>query len=191
MFTSLRKASMLDIFANVGAVITGLGAAWIVWLGHQLARRQRADAWLENLNELHGLFWEDSDFVQVREWLISDSAYKDLQAALEVRFLRPEQMDRAEYRCIEVLDKFLNFLIRVRVVDSQLEEERDLWSELSFSFWMESVTTHRRWHLLVYIDHFFGGTQLGSLLSMPVTPETSAELAEVRARLLPAAPNSQ
>ena len=59
---------MLEMVADFGAVLTGLGAGWIVWLGHQLARRQRADAWLENLNQLHGQFWEDPDFAEVREW---------------------------------------------------------------------------------------------------------------------------
>jgi hypothetical protein len=177
---------MLDIVANVGAVITGLGAAWIVWLGHQLAHRQRSDAWLENLNQLHGLFWEDADFALVREWLISDQSYESLHEALEVRFLHPEQMNRAEYRCIEVLDKFLNFLIRVRLVDAQLEADQDLWSELSFSFWMEAITLHSRWNLVVYVDRFFGGTQLKQLINLPTAVAARAALAETRSRLLPA-----
>ncbi len=176
---------MLDIVANFGAVLTGLGAGWIVWLGHQLARRQRADAWLENLNHLHGQFWEDPDFAEVREWLASDAAYVALRESIEVRFLRPAHLSRDDYRRIDLLDKFFNFLIRVRLVDSQLDADRDLWGEMSFSFWLEVIGKHDRWHLWVYCKHFFGETRIGRLLSTPEERAASEALLNIRNRLLP------
>jgi hypothetical protein len=177
---------MLEMIANVGAVLTGLGAGWIVWLGHQLARRQRTDAWLANLNQLHGQFWEDSDLAEVREWLASDAAYSALRDSIEIRFLKPGEMSSADYRYIELLDKFFNFLIRVRVVDSELDADRDLWSELSFSFWLDAVTDRSRWHLFVYFEHSFANTRLGSLVALPTDPAGSEALSRVRERLLSA-----
>ena len=120
----------ISIIADFGAVITGLLAAWVVWLGHRLTNRQRADAWLDHLNTLHRLFWEDADFVEVREFIALDSQYELLSISLETRFLQPKQMSRDDYQKIELLDKFFNFLIRVRLVDSQLDAKRDLWEEL-------------------------------------------------------------
>jgi hypothetical protein len=176
---------MLEMIADYGAVLTGLGAGWIVWLGHQLAHRQRTDSWLENLNRLHREFWEDSDLAEVREWLASDALYAELRGSIEMRYLNPGEMSRADYRRIELLDKFFNILIRVRVVDSQLEAERDLWSELSFSFWLEAVRDHHRWHLLVYFERSFANTRLGPLLQNPTAPAELEELGAVRTLLTP------
>ena len=176
---------MLETIANFGAVLTGLGAGWIVWLGLQLARRQRTDAWLDNLNQLHGQFWEDSDLAEVREWVASDAAYAALRDSIEVRFLKPDEMSRDDYRRIELLDKFFNFLIRVRVVDSQLDADRDLWSELSFSFWLDAVTDRGRWHLLVYFERAFGNTRLGSIVGNPTDSAGTEAFSKVRQRLLP------
>ena len=176
---------MLEVIADFGAFLTGLGAGWIVWLGHQLARRQRADAWLENLNHLHGLFWEDPDFAEVREWLASDAAYPALCESIEVRFLQPAQMSHEDYRRIELLDKFINFLIRVRVVDSQLDANVDLWGELSFSFWLEILGELGRWHVWVYFQHAFGETRIGPLLTEPSERVATEALLGVKNRLVP------
>jgi hypothetical protein len=178
---------MLEVIADVGAVLTGLGAGWIVWLGHQLARRQRTDAWLQNLNQLHGEFWDDPDLAEVREWLASGPAYEALRQSIEVRFLRPEEMSPADYHRIELLDKFFNFLIRVRLVDSELGAELDLWSELSFSFWLKAITDRSRWHLLVYFEHTFANTRLGPLLTAPDEGPDAEAVRDTRRQLLASA----
>jgi hypothetical protein len=175
---------MVEVTADLGAVLTGLGAGWIVWLGHQLARRQRTDVWLTNLNQLHGQFWDDSDLAEVREWLVSDAAYATLRDSIEIRFLNPHEMSSADYHRIELLDKFFNFLIRVLVVDSQLGVDRDLWSELSFSFWLDALTVRSRWHLLVYFERSFASTRLNSYVAFPTDSTESDALSKVREHLL-------
>ena len=179
---------MIEVTADIGAILTGLGAGWIVWLGYQLARRQRTDTWLANLNELHGEFWENSDLAEVREWLASDAAYSALRDSIEARFLNPDEMSSSDYRRIELLDKFFNFLLRVLVVDSQLDADRDLWSELSFSFWLDALTIRSRWHLLVYFEQGYANTRLGSLVTFPTDFTASEELSTVKERLLPQPP---
>jgi hypothetical protein len=182
---------MIEVTADLGAVLTGVGAGWIVWLGHKLSRRQRTDEWLSNLNQLHGQFWDDSDLAEVREWLASDAAYSALCDSIEIRFLNPREMSSADYRRIDLLDKFFNFLIRVLVVDSQLDADRDLWSELSFSFWLDTLTVRRRWHLLVYFEQAFVHTRLGSLVVFPTDSTEREALSKVKEHLLPTATPAQ
>ena len=175
---------MLNTIADIGTILTGLGAAWIVWLGYRLAHRQRADTWLENLNHLHSLFWEDADFKKVREWLASDNAYADLQRSIEARFLHPEDMSTSDYGRIELLDKFFNFLIRVRLVDSQLQSKRDLWEELLFRFWLDEMSERQRWHMLIYFQHFFRMTRLGGIIKSAEQDHGNSDYNEIRHRLL-------
>ena len=173
----------ISIIADFGAAITSLLAAWVVWLGHRLTSRQRADAWLDNLNKLHLLFWEDADFIEVREYIALDSQYEALCSSIEIRFLHPKQLTREDYHKMELLDKFFNFLIRVRLVDSQLDAKRDLWEELIFEYWLDSITDRQRWHLFMYFESFFGNTSIGNLLKSPEDPKSLKELNELRVRL--------
>jgi hypothetical protein len=175
---------IINIIADIGAVITGLAAVWVVWLGHRLTNRQRSDTWLENLNKLQGVFWDDPDFIQVREWIALESQYRELSATIETRFLRPKQLTREEYKRIELLDKFFNFMIRVRLVDSQLDVKRNLWEELKFEWWIDAIVKRQRWELFMYYEHFFGETIIGALLKQPEDPNHRKELTEVRTTLL-------
>jgi hypothetical protein len=171
---------MLEIVANLATLVTGIGAAWVVWLGLRLKRQQRADSWLTQLNELHKQFWDDPDFATVRRWLASDKAYEELRAALDTRFTRPAELSAEAYQQIEILDKFVNFLIRVRLVDSNLNADHDLWTELSFHFWFDAIADRGRWHIVVYLQHFFPGRALPALPRHDQDPE----LEQVWARLL-------
>lgn len=130
-------------------------------LVYKFSRQQARESWLRTYKELHEFFWSDPDFREIRAWLACTDAYAKIQPVLEKRQLidkenRPsDSISEEEYKKLEKLDRFLNFLLRVIVLNPEFKRRRDLWDKLYFQYWLDQFYHPSRPELRWYFGEFY------------------------------------
>lgn len=141
--------------------LPGVMGALIAWLGYKLSRQQSRESWLRTYKDLHEAFWSDPDFREIRAWLACDAAYSRLCPILSKRRQIDEGVQPAlsltedEYAQLERLDRFLNFLMRVVVVNPEFKRQKSLWTKLYFDYWLAQFGRATRSELTWYLQRFY------------------------------------
>src|SRR6185369_2119085 len=151
----MEPKTFIDVLLKTSQALTGVASVAIAIFLARLGVKQRQDAWFKAFNELHHAFWNDGAMATVREWIANDDAYGALDAALMKRLASRADVTAAEYKMLEVLDKFFNFLLRAREVASELESHRDLWGRIYFQFWFDEILLAKRHRLWAYYVRFY------------------------------------
>lgn len=153
---------MSGIISNILQGIIGLAGVVIAGLVYALSRQQKREAWLRTYKELHETFWSDVDFKDVRAWLACDESYSKIRPVFKKRQAIDEEgsvageLSEEEYRVLEKMDRFLNFLMRVVVINPEFKRRRDLWEKLYFDYWLMQFGIPSRPELAWYLRKFYG-----------------------------------
>lgn len=142
------QLSLLQHISNVA----GVALAVLVYLFN---RQQKRGSWLAVFNDLHRQFWEDDQLARMRARLACDTEYDKLKIVIEKRLKDSVHLKADEYAFLEDLDKFFNFLLRVKVVNPQLGRCSKLWDDLYFQYWINKIYESRRYHIWVYFEAYY------------------------------------
>jgi hypothetical protein len=145
-----------------GAITSGAGAV-IAWMLYRLSENQQKDAWLKVYKEVHEAFWDDFVMAEVRSWIACEQSYLELKQVLQKRKdidegkLSADNLDGTEYVLIDKLDKFLNLVLRINVVNSQLSSDygQRAWKTLFIEYWLIESMKENRSELNWYVQRFF------------------------------------
>ncbi len=154
---------MLQLISTLLATLTGMASIVIAALAYKFSRQQARESWLRTYKELHETFWSDPDFRKIRAWLACNRSYSTIQPVLVKRQLidkglKPvESLSEEEYKVLEKLDRFLNFLLRVIVINPEFKRRKDLWDKLYFQYWLERFYDSSRPELRWYFGKFYEG----------------------------------
>jgi hypothetical protein len=178
-FSFTGTASMVQILVVGFAGIANVVIAYFVL---RLRSQQARESWLRTYKDLHESFWSEPDFREVRTWLACNQSYAHVQYVFERRRLLDDTIDSVseeEYPVLEKLDRFLNFLRRVTVIDPEFKERRcGLWKDLYFEYWLrqfdDPLRSDMRWYLIRFYE------SLNDLLktSLREAPASSARRSE-------------
>jgi len=152
---------LLKLISQLLQGLTGIAGIVIAALVYKFSRQQDRESWLRTYKELHETFWSDPDFRTIRAWLASNDAYSTIQPILEKRRLIDdgpkiaEILNEEEYKVLEKFDRFLNFLLRVIVINPEFKRRRDLWDKLYFQYWLDRFYDPNRPELKWYFDNFY------------------------------------
>jgi hypothetical protein len=147
-------------FDQIGPFIGGISlffATLVAWITAFLitwrnARQERYMNAVNSFRALYQAFWTPDDIAYARKWIISEDEYANvLKPVLENRNLSEfNQLDEAQNAKLEILDKFLAVLVRIKSfsVSGELdyipEAQRTLWRKVIHgSFWVAYAYKHR------------------------------------------------
>lgn len=143
------------IVSMILQLIIGSASIIIASYVYKLNKQARSDNWYKTFNELHEAFWNDADFAKMREWIINDFEYSKIHEILKRRFFYGNHFDKEEYRDIEVIDKFFNFMLKAQEVGTQLNENDRLWEKLYFNYWVDDIINKERYLLWKYYQIYY------------------------------------
>lgn len=152
---------MSEILSHALQAIIGFAGVVIAGLVYVLSRQQARESWLRTYKELHETFWSDTDFRKIRAWLACDNSYSKIRPTLKKRQMinnepcLSDSMSEEEYRILEKLDRFLNFLMRVVVINPEFKKREDLWEKLYFRYWLKQFGHPNRPELRWYLRKFY------------------------------------
>jgi hypothetical protein len=153
---------MSPLISNLLSSLIGLAGGLIAAvLVYKFSRQQARESWLRTYKELHEFFWSDSDFQEIRAWLACNRSYAKIQPILEKRQLIAKEhglsdsLSEEEYKMLERLDRFLNFLLRVIVINPDFKRRKDLWDKLYFQYWLDQFYHPNRPELRWYFEEFY------------------------------------
>jgi hypothetical protein len=140
--------------------LMGLVLVFIAALGIKLSRQQARDSWLRTYKELHETFWSEPDFQEVRAWLANEVTYATVKPVLKKRQAMANNQEACslpleEYEVLEKLDKFLNFLLAVIIINPEFKKRVDLWQNLYFDYWLKKFGDSNRPELGWYLKEFY------------------------------------
>ena len=118
-------------------------------LGHFTNLRKEQSEWRKDFRELYQQFWDSTEMGEVRAWLACDEGYKIIEPVLQRRLNGNTTLE--DYAILEKLNRFSALLIRIINMNNlpASKEERVLWKELYFSFWLKKI--HNRALLNAYM----------------------------------------
>lgn len=145
---------MLKLTLEVLNGLTGLAGIFIAFFAYRLTNQQRIDTWFKTLNDFHQFFWEDEDLKQVRAWIANDKLYIYINTIISKRLKGRNNILDSEYRELEKLDKFFNFLLKVYIVSQSLGKQQQLWERLYFQYWIDDIILAKRYLLWIYFQTY-------------------------------------
>ena len=149
------EMTAVQVLAGFLESLTGVASVFIAFFLFRLGKKQRSDSWFRSFNEIHHAFWVDEDFESVRGMIANDERYRELDSVLEKRFKGRDHVSAEEYRTLEAVDKFFNFLLRAREVADELGGHRDLWERIYFQYWVNAIIEIGRHRLWMYFMKYY------------------------------------
>ncbi len=131
----------------IGQLLSGIGViagAFIAAIAaFNITRRQAEDAWIDRFRVLYAEFWLNPDIAVVREWIINENAYKELEAVLILRNSNILcEVPHADHEKLDKIDRFCAIIARIQSFDERRipRHQRALWTkQLNGAFWVAKI----------------------------------------------------
>ena len=144
-----------QILDLIFSAIIGAAGVVISVLLYRLSCQRRRESWLKTFMDMHHEFWKEPDYAEVRSWLACDVAFKSIAPVLRKREKCPSEITDSEYKILEKLDKFLNFMARIVEVNPEFPRQGDVWERLFFEYWLKECAHKKRKELHWYLKRFY------------------------------------
>ncbi|MDP2209428.1 MAG: hypothetical protein Q8K98_11775 [Bacteroidota bacterium] len=144
-----------EIFEIIVQCIIGIASIAIAYYVYKLEKQKRLDAWYKTFNELHQYFWNDADFTDVRSIIANNDKYNEIDIILKKRLAEIKNITQIEYKALEKMDKFFNFMLRAHEVTKELRQDKNLWRYLYFHYWINEIINAKRYSLYKYYERFY------------------------------------
>lgn len=156
-------ADPISLVTGITGAVTSTAGAVIAWMLYRLNKNQQKESWLKVYKEVHEAFWNDLMMAEVRSWIACEQAYLEIKPILQKRRnidegkLLSDNLSKSEYVLIDKLDRFLNLVLRINVVNSQLNFDygQGAWKTLFIEYWLIESMKENRSELDWYVQRFF------------------------------------
>ena len=127
----------LDMLAKIGPFLGGIGLLAGAFIGaftsYRVTRRQAEDAWVDRFRVLYGEFWKEEPIIEVREWVINDNSYKEIEGILRDRNAKERcEVSHTDHIILDKIDRFCSMIARIKSFDYARipQRQRTLLSKL-------------------------------------------------------------
>jgi hypothetical protein len=156
-------ADPISLMTSATGAVTSVAGAVIALMLYRLNKNQQKDSWLKVYKEVHEAFWNDPMMAEVRSWVACEQAYLEIKPILQKRQnidegkLSSDNLNKSEYTVIDKLDRFLNLVLRINVVNSQsnFDDGQSAWRALFVDYWLIESMKENRSELNWYVQRFF------------------------------------